>query len=597
VTVAARTAVAALVAMTTAAAAAPVVHTDTHEVRACQPLDGGDFLVGTGGGLVRVGGSGAARSVWTAADGLPGTRIDSIALAGDHLWIGTDAGAAEVRLDGNALTVLRRAETRSVRDVVRFDGADYVALADGGVRKLGPTGPTGPTGATGSTEVSIAGTAKARTAVAALAVADGALWAGTAAGLYRLAHGKFERVTLEAGVSADVTALHAAGKQLWIATTAGLYLRDAVRDAAVQQFAGGDLRRVTRLDGAIVAAGLGTGVVRVDRGRLVALAGIPRELVMAQAIAERGGAACAGGLDGLWLRATATAPWRAAANHAGPPSNDISALALQGDRLWVGTFDQGLAVLDRGAWRRITDRAIDPRINALLVDRQQRLWVATAAGISTIDGDRITQLTIRDGLPSRSVLALTELHDGRILVGTTSGAAILGDGRPIALGAKQNLEAKNVWAVAEDADGWLWLGTTTGLFRGRADDATWTRYSVATGQLRDDWVMALAIRDHSLWVGTYHGGVTRLDDAGSDAPVAVALGDGWINPGGLRWIGDTLYASTMEGLRTGDGAAPTWTTVAGLPGRDTTAAVLAGDTLWIATRRGLAATAGPQTPR
>jgi ligand-binding sensor domain-containing protein len=455
------------------------------------------------------------------------------------------------------------------------------------------------TGMTGSTEVPITGAAKARTAVAALAVADGTLWAGTAAGLYRLAHGKLERVTLEPGVPADVTALHAAGKQLWIATTAGLYLRDGGHEgkrdgqhdgATIEHFSGGDLRRVTRVDGAIVAAGLGTGVVRVDRGRLAPLAGIPRELVMAQAIAERGGAACAGGLDGLWLRANAAAPWVAAAKHAGPPSNDVSALAVQSDRLWVGTFDQGLAVLDHGAWRRITDRAIDPRINALLVDHAQRLWVATSAGLSMIDRDRTTQLTIRDGLPSRSVLALTELHDGRILIGTTSGAAIIGEGRPIALGAKQNIEAKNVWAVAEDGDGWIWLGTTTGLFRGRADDATWMRFSVATGHLRDDWVMALALRDHSVWVGTYHGGVARLDDAGSDAPTAAALGDGWINPGGLRWIGDTLYASTMEGLRTGDGASPTWTAMTGLPGRDTTSAVRGGDTLWIATRRGLVAT-------
>ena len=583
---AARTVAVSLVVMTTTAGAAPVVHTDTGEVRACQPLDGGDFLVGTGGGLVLVGGNGATKSVWTAADGLPGTRIDSIAVTGDELWIGTEAGAAEVRLDGNALKIVRRVEARSVRDVARFEGADYVALADAGVRKLG---------ATGSTEVPITGAAKARTAVTALAVADGTLWAGTAAGLYRLAHGKLERVTLEPGVPADVTALHAAGHQLWIATTAGLYLRDGLRDglrdsATVHHFAGGDLRRVARVDGAIAAAGLGTGIVRVDRGRLVAVAGVPRELVMAQAIAERGGAACAGGLDGLWLRATATAAWLPAARRAGPPSNDVSALAIQGDRLWVGTFDHGLAALDHGAWQRIADRAIDPRINALLVDRRQRLWVATAAGLSMIDRDRITQLTLRDGLPSRSVLALAELHDGRILIGTTSGAAILGDGRPVALGAKQNLEAKNVWAVAEDADGWIWLGTTTGVFRGRADDATWTRFSVATGHLRDDWVMALALRDHAVWVGTYHGGVTRLDDAGSEAPAAVALGDGWINPGGLRWIGDTLYASTMEGLRTGDGASATWSTLAGLPGRDITTAVRGGDTLWIATRRGLVAT-------
>ena len=551
-----------------ASATATMVYTDVGEVRACTPLDGGDFLVGTGGGLVRVDARGATKAVWTAVDGLPGTRIDGLTTIGDRIWVATEAGAAAITLEAGKLAVVRRAGTTAVRDVARFAGADYLALADGGVTTLG------------GRAIAFAGTAKLRTHVAALAVADGALWAGTAAGLYRLDGGAFERVTLEPGVSAEVTSLYADGTQLWIATTAGLYVREG---ATVKHLGGGELRRVTRLDGEIVAASLGAGLVRVDRGRLVAVVGAPRELVLAQAIAERAGAACAGGLDGLWLRARAEAPWIAARTAAGPPSNDISALAVAGTQLWVGTFDRGLSVYEAGAWRRVTDRAIDPRINALLVDAKGRLWIATAAGLSVIDGARISQLTRRDGLPGRSVLALAQLRDGRILIGTTSGAAIIGDGRPVVLASKQHVEAKNVWAVTEDEEGWLWLGTTTGLFRGRAEDASWTRYSVATGHLRDDWVMALAARDHALWVGTYKAGITRFDAAGGDTPMAVPVGEGWINPGGLRWVGDTLYAATMEGLRVGARA------LQGVPGRDVTATATLGTTLWIATRRGLVA--------
>lgn len=546
-------------------ASATTVITSVGEVRACYPLDGGDTLVGTGGGLVRVSAAGVTKHVWTAADGLPGTRIDGIAQSGDRLWVATDAGAAAITFDHGALSIGARAGTTAAREVVRFRGADYLALADGGVTKVGG----GP--------ITFRGTAKLRTHVAALAVANGTLWAGTAAGLYRMAGGAFERVTLEPGVAAEVTSLYATGDELWIATTAGLYRRAG---GAITGFGGGELRWVTSVDGAIVAAGLGSGLVRVDRGRLVAMAGAPRALVLAETVTERAGAACAGGLDGLWLRASAASAWTAVAPPAGPPSNDISALAADGARLWVGTFDQGLAVLEHARWRRVTDRAIDPRVNALLVDTHGRLWIGTAAGLSMIEGDHISQLTRRDGLPGRSVLALAELHDGRILIGTTTGAAIIGEGRPIVLAAKQNVEAKNVWAVAEDADGWLWLGTTTGVFRGRADDAAWTRFSVATGHLHDDWVMALATRDNAVWVGTYKAGITRFDISG-DTVTASPLGEGWINPGGLRWIGDTLYAATMEGLRAGE------TPVAGLPGRDVTATARIGETLWIATRRGL----------
>jgi hypothetical protein len=45
----------------------------------------------------------------------------------------------------------------------------------------------------------------------------------------------------------------------------------------------------------------------------------------------------------------------------------------------------------------------------------------------------------------------------------------------------------------------------------------------------------------------------------------------------------------MDGLMIGDGQGTAWTATPGLPGRDTTAAVRAGRTLWVATRRGLVA--------
>ena len=559
------------------AVAAPGVQTDLTEVRACYPLDGGDFLVGTGGGLTRFDARGKLRAAWTAVDGLPGTRIDGISAVGDQLWIGTESGAAAIVLDGTKLSITRTVETRSVRDVIAFEGTLYAATWEGGVRKLGA-----------KTALPFKGgnNPQARSRVAALAVADGALWAATANGLYRLTNGTFELTSIEAGAN-EVAALYGDGKALWIGTTAGLYTREG---SFVRGYGGGDVRHIAKVDGAIVAATFGGGLVRVDRGRLIGVTGAPKALAMAQAIAERAGAACAGGLDGLWLRPKATDTWTAAARVAGPPANDIEVIAPDGDRLWVGTFDHGLAVFERGAWKQIESPKLDRRINAILVDGR-KVWVATAAGLSVLEGDTVTQLTRADGLPARGILSLAKLRDGRLLVGTSAGAAIVGGDRPVTIGAKQNLEAKNVWAVAEDADGWIWLGTTTGLFRGKADDTAWTRYSVATGQLRDDWVMSIVTRDRSIWVGTYKGGVTRFDP--SDAGVtATPLGAGWINPGGLRWIGDTLFASTMEGPRTSDGASATWTTIDRMPGKDTTGTVRMGDALIVSTRRGLVSRPG-----
>ncbi len=584
----------ALVALPSLATAAPViVHTDTSEVRACLPLAEGGALVGTGGGLVRVDAAGVRREVWTAVDGLPGTRIEALVADGDGLWVGADGGGARIDVHGATLRIAARFAGRPLRDVVRHAGVTYAATWEGGVVIVDGRRPR----AVPFKGKRLAG----RMRVAALASQGGTLWAGTDAGLYALRGTRLERVAI-AGDAPEpaITGLVADGDRLWLATGRGLFVRDP---DGVRLVGGGDLRRLAMIDGALVTADLGAGLRLLDRGRLVALPGGPG-LVLPQALASHGGASCVGGLDGLWLRAASSAPWQAVAPAVGLPASDVSALAVDGDRLWVGTFDHGLAVRVGDAWHAVTDPDLDLRINALLVEPRPagaRLWVGTAAGLMILDGAAdhpsvVSRLTRRDGLPGRSVMSLARLGDGRIVVGTSTGAALVGDGRVTPLGPPGQ-QLGNVWAVAEDADGLLWLGTTTGVWRGPATVAAksaaadgWQRYSLATGHLHDDWVMALAVRGRSVWVGSYKGGVVRFDlgAAGAGAPlVATHLGDAWINPGGLAWDGARLLASTQDGLRVGDGATARWARAPGLPGKDVTAAVRLGATRWIATRRGL----------
>ncbi len=255
-------------------------------------------------------------------------------------------------------------------------------------------------------------------------------------------------------------------------------------------------------------------------------------------------------------------------------------------------------VRERGAWDVVAHPDLDGRINALLVEPRTgasaRIWVATAAGLMTIERTgrttSVARLTRRDGLPGRGVLSLARLRDGRIVAGTSTGAVIVRDGRPVPVGPP-GTEIGNVWSVAEDADGMLWLGTTTGVWRGPSTiedkvdrGGAWKRFSVATGELVDDWVMAIAPRGRAVWVGGYKGGVVRFE---LDGMKATAIGGGWVNPGGLTWDGDVLVASTQEGLKTGDGANAVWTDVTGLPGKDVTAVVRVAGKRWIATRRGV----------
>ena len=548
-----------------AAVAVHAVSTDVGEARACLPLEHG-ALVGTGGGLVKVDDAGEIQRVWTALDGLPGTRIETIAELGSQIWIGTDAGGA--RVDGDRFA--DAFTSRDVRGFAKLGSKLYAATWDGGVIEVGGSAiqfrgapMTGP-----------------RTRVAAIAVANGTLYAGTAAGLFALVHGKLERVKVE-GVTA-IAAMTAVDDTLWLATPDGLYARG--RDGGLARLGGGDLRAVVKIGDDIVVAGVADGLQKVDRGRLVAYGG-PRELRIAESLASAHGAVCTGGLAGAWLHRGET--WIHGAHREGPPSNDISALAADGDKLLVGTFDHGLAIRDGNAWRTFESPDLDGRINAILVDGE-RIYVGTAEGLSIIKGHDVSRLTKRDGLPGRNVLSLSKAASG-ILVGTSQGAVLLGDAHPVRLGPKapagsgQNIEAiGTVWAIVEDGAGWIWLGTTTGLYRGHAGDLEWQRFAGVTGALKNDWVTALAVHGTQLFVGTYNGGIVRIDGT-----AATQVSEGWVNPGGLTLVGERLYAATQDGLRSTDDGTH-WLEAVKLPGRDTTAIARVGTRLVIGTRRGVA---------
>jgi hypothetical protein len=213
-------------------------------------------------------------------------------------------------------------------------------------------------------------------------------------------------------------------------------------------------------------------------------------------------------------------------------------------------------------------------------------------------GALVRRIRAADGLPSSIVRSLLVGSGGELLVGTEEGAAIVGGGgriRPIATskkGARPGIDSPihATWAIAE-AGGVVYLGTSTGLYYGALDGGAFTRASVASGDLRDDWVTALTLVPGGVALGTYSGGVTHLVfPAGGGRPIATHLGGGYVNPAGLTVRGGALLAATMDGLLSrpiADDAAPWHPEPGAASGRDVTAAKMVGSTLWVASRRGI----------
>lgn len=527
----------------------PRMLTALDDTRACLPLANGGLAVATGGGLVLV--EGARRTVLASIDGLPDTRVHALAETPAGLWIGTEAGAALVA--GGKVT--RSLATPPVHAVLaRADGVWLGTWGGGVVRVDGPAAP-GP-----------------GKLVTALVEDDGGVFAGYADGPTGvLARERFVAVP----GPGHAQALVRAGGDLVVGSLEGLFRGGTnVSSVDARGLAVADRLYVATYGSGLLAAPLGSAALRPE-------AGVPRWV---RAVASRGAVRCAATTEGVYR--SDGAAWVRVELGPSLPSNDVTTIAVHGDDVLVGTFDRGAALRRAGAVVPVTGLAADETVNASAWDGDTA-WLGTAHGLVRVQHARVTHRygTI-DGLPSATVRAILPVR-GRLLVGTEEGAAWLeGDRiRPVAETKKKTRAAlaspmHATWALAARADGTVFLGTSSGLYTSR-DGVTFERASVATGELDDDWVTALAVDGDDLYVGTYAHGVTKLVGR-----TPTRLGGGYINANGLSLVRGALHAATMDGLLVrgpaGWSPRPERTT-----GRDVTAVAAVGAELWVASRRGI----------
>jgi diguanylate cyclase (GGDEF)-like protein len=249
--------------------------------------------------------------------------------------------------------------------------------------------------------------------------------------------------------------------------------------------------------------------------------------------------------------------------------NTVNALALGPDgALWVGTSVGGLDRLDPET-RRFTHFINDPRnpaslaadqVSVLYLDRQHRLWAGTSAGLDLFDGHRFLHHPVPPGPGhGHGIDSLHEDAGGRLWVGTDHGIYYL-DGdhlSPFVAGGSMSADQHGLFTESpihaiSEVGGLLWIASGRGIAVLDAHGGLQHFYghSGAPDSLASDHALAL-LRDSSggVWVGTYGGGVNRLEDGGGgflsyrhDATDPGSLGSNQINVlyedrSGLIWIG------------------------------------------------------------
>jgi len=188
-----------------------------------------------------------------------------------------------------------------------------------------------------------------------------------------------------------------------------------------------------------------------------------------------------------------------------------------GGYVWVGT-DQGLSVYARSSSRWRQEPVLggaEPSPVVAIVDTGgvvyagtlgQGLWRHDAAGWSAVGHDLLPGLFITALLVVGETMWIGTIDLGLVSLDLRTGTFRSFDEANAALGPQ------NVTAIVAEDDATLWIGTFgAGLYRWEAGPNRITHFSAASGQLPDDWILAAAAADAGLYFGTFGGGAVRYD--------------------------------------------------------------------------------------
>ena len=209
--------------------------------------------------------------------------------------------------------------------------------------------------------------------------------------------------------------------------------------------------------------------------------------------------------------------------------------------MWIGTYGGGLNKYDGYRFTVYRHDPDDPStlsqdvVHALCEDQDGNLWIGTESGLDRFvrRPEQATGAFVRFLEIQGPVLSIAEDSHSILWLGTLDG--LIGLDRatetvqyafhhdPDAPDDPGALSGYGVWAIQEDQTGRLWIGTNGGLDRlDLAPDrttGTFTHYRHDPDDptsLSANSVRAIHIdRQGRLWIGTYGGGLDRLDLNGS----------------------------------------------------------------------------------
>jgi hypothetical protein len=201
-------------------------------------------------------------------------------------------------------------------------------------------------------------------------------------------------------------------------------------------------------------------------------------------------------------------------------ANTVRSIEITASRVWIGTY-QGLFAYSKATsrWQEIPAfGGPEPKKVEALRDVAGRLFVGTLGdGLWAQAGNGWTHLS-GDGLPGVFVSCL-EVARGMLLIGTINRGLVLMDLEGERFRSfdslDSGLEARNITMLLADGSATLWLGTYgMGLYRWSWTEGRLQHFTRRSGELGDDWVLCGLAAQSGAYFGTLGGGLARFSEAG-----------------------------------------------------------------------------------
>lgn len=577
---------------------------DTSDVHALVEFRG-QLYAATDGGLLVLTTEGRVVRQLTPADGLPDHALTALAVFRNRLFIGTRT-AGLVEYDGTRFTrhEFRRPAAVHVSALLPTPNYLVIGLLDGGLYDFdGSTfaqrfQPPQATRMTGITALYAEGTR---------------LYVGTLAqGLFIWREGSLQHLPPASGLpSPHVTAFAWHDGHLYVATDAGIArltqdgrLELVARQPNVCSLAvyRGKLYAGLVVGGVVEVQPMSEAMLRAARlSPAQAAMKAPRQVRLA-VIGERLLALTQNGVQVVQPKVGGSFGWERLDRSGGQGPHltaaHVTSLAFDTTgRLWVGTFEDGLDILDPETGdllRHVQDETIREINYLCATSRLAPMLAATSQGLVAFDaGARPVRRYDATSamLVGNAVSHLCPVNGGRdseaLAVATAKGLTLWQDGIGRSLTAFHGLPSNYLYCCAVH-EGKLYVGTLGGL--AELDRLRVVRtWRTDNADLPANWINALLSVDGVLYIGTYGGGVCALHPNGDIVRFPETKGLE-VNLNAMATDGEQLYVGTLDrGLLVYDLRRRQWRVwQGGLPSANVTALAVRPAALFVGTAGGLA---------